>query len=205
MSRTKTRQGQAAARAGAARQAPSPRDPRRLVAHGLSALRRRHLAYAGAALVVVVAVAVAFAVFGGGDDRPPIPDTRARHYTETDACLLTGESGVAAGTRGADAWQGMRDASARTRARVSYTPVTGEQTVGNATPFLNGMLQRSCEVVVASGRAELAAARLVAPAHPKVRFVLAGAGVAKGDGDNITTAGTARAAVARAVEAAASR
>lgn len=205
MSRTKTRQGRAAARARAARQEPSPRDPRRLAARGLRAVRRRHLGYAGAALAVVVAVAVAFAVLGAGDDRPPIPDTRARHYTETDACLLTGESAVTAGTPGADVWQGMRDASAGNRTRVSYTPVTGEQTVGNAAPFLNGMLQRSCEVVVATGKAELAAARLAAPAHPKVWFVLAGAGAAKGDGDNVTTAGTGRAAVARAVEAAATR
>ncbi|WLQ48784.1 hypothetical protein P8A21_15345 [Streptomyces poriferorum] len=89
MSRTKTRQGQAAARAGAARQAPSPRDPRRLVAHGLSALRRRHLAYAGAALGGVVAVAVAFAVFGGGDDRPPIPDTRDSYTPVTGEQTVT--------------------------------------------------------------------------------------------------------------------
>ncbi|MFE7753119.1 hypothetical protein [Streptomyces sp. NPDC057428] len=149
MSSTKTRQGQAAARAKARLGEPSPHDPRRLFVRALRSLRRR-LTYAAIACAVAATVAGVIAMTGGNDHRPPIPDTRARSYTETDACLLTGESGITAGTSGAVVRQGMRDASAETHARVSYTPVTGEQTVGSATPSLNGMLQRSCEVVPAS-------------------------------------------------------
>ncbi|MFI7385961.1 hypothetical protein [Streptomyces sp. NPDC049813] len=198
---TKTRQRQAALRARSNR--PQDKPAGAAVVRALRAVRRRHLAWAAGACALVAAVVTAFALFGGGDDRPPVPDTRARHYTETDACLLTDGSGITAGSRGATVWQGMQDASATTHARVSYTPVTGEQTVGSATPFLNGQLQRSCEVVVASGGAERAAARLAAPAHRTVRFLLVGGAPAEGDGGNITVVGAERAAVARAVRAAA--
>ncbi len=47
------------------------------------------------------------------DDRPPILDTRARHYKDVDACLLTDKKGITAGTA-ADVWQGMQDASLKT-------------------------------------------------------------------------------------------
>ncbi|MFE7753370.1 BMP family ABC transporter substrate-binding protein [Streptomyces sp. NPDC057428] len=203
MSSTKTRQGQAAARAKARRGEPSPHDPRRLFAHALRILRRRDLTYAAIACAVAATVVGVIAVTGSNDRRPPIPDSRARPYTETDVCLLTGESGITAGTGGAVVWQGMRDASAETHARVSYTPVTGEQTVGSATPFLNGMLQRSCEVVLASGEEEVAAARLAAPEHPKVRFVLVGGTAVADDGGNVASVRADRAAVAHAVTAAA--
>ncbi|MDR3081442.1 MAG: BMP family ABC transporter substrate-binding protein, partial [Streptomyces sp.] len=154
---TRTRQAQAAARTkgNAPRPSAAGRAGNTLV-RGLRAVHRRHLGYAAGGCAAVAAVCVGLAVFGDGDDRPPVPDTRARHYTETDACLLTGESGITTGTHGATVWAGMQDASLKTHARVSYTPVTGEQSAAAATPFLNGMLQRSCEVVVATGKAELA-------------------------------------------------
>ncbi|WP_069768579.1 hypothetical protein [Streptomyces sp. LUP30] len=45
----------------------------------------------------------------------------------------------------------MRDASLKTHARVRYAQVTGEQSAGNARPFPNGLLQCSCDVVLAVG------------------------------------------------------
>ncbi|NEA38813.1 hypothetical protein [Streptomyces sp. SID11385] len=146
-------------------------------------LWRRTLALGTAALLLVAAVTVTVAVLLGrdGGGRPPVPPTRARAYSQQDACLLTSASGVTAGTTAAVVWDGMRDASRDTHARVAYTPVTGAQTVENATPFLNGLFQRSCEVVVAWRGAEVAAAREAAGERPRTRFILVG-GVTDGGG-----------------------
>jgi basic membrane lipoprotein Med (substrate-binding protein (PBP1-ABC) superfamily) len=136
------------------------------------------------------------------DDRPSIPDARARAYADVDACLLTGEHGITAGTTAAAVWRGMQDASLKTHARVSYAPVTGEQSTGNARPFLNGLLQRSCDVVLAVGKPEVAAAAQTAPQYRKVRFVLVDDGAGKA-GANVTAVPTGdglRADIAEAVE-----
>lgn len=166
----------------------------------LRSLRGRTIALAAGAVAVVGAVLVTVSLLSGHDDRPPIPDTRARHYTETDACLLTGKDGITAGTTAAEVWQGMQDASRTTHARVSYGQVTGEQSVGNARPFLNGMLQRSCDVVLAVGRPEVTAASETAPHHGKIGFVLVGGGHAGGNVTTVRTGDGLRADVAAAVE-----
>ncbi|MEU5533188.1 hypothetical protein [Streptomyces sp. NPDC020362] len=139
-------------------------------------------AAAAGALAVVGALVVTGALLFRHDDRPPVPDTRARHYTETDACPLTGKDGIK-GSTAADVRQGMQDASRTTHARVSYDQVPGEQSVGNTRPFLNGRLQRSCDVVLADGRPEVTAAR-TAPQYGKVGFLLVGGG---SKGRNVTT------------------
>ncbi|MFI8351525.1 hypothetical protein [Streptomyces sp. NPDC085596] len=166
----------------------------------LRSLSRRTIMLATGTLAVVAAVVVVCAFLFGGDDRPPIPDTRARHYTEIDACLLTGKDGIAAGTPAAAVWQGMQDASLKTHARVNYQQVMGEQSVGNARPFLNSMLQGSCEVVVAVGGPEVSVAAEAAPKYGKTSFVLVGGGRS---GDNVSVVRTGeglRADVAGAVE-----
>ncbi|MET8243129.1 hypothetical protein ABZV31_01055 [Streptomyces sp. NPDC005202] len=165
----------------------------------LRSLRGRTIALAAGAVAVVGALVVTMVLLSGHDDRPPIPDTRARHYTETDACLLTGKDGITAGTTAAEVWQGMQDASRTTHARVSYGQVTGEQSVGNARPFLNGMLQRSCDVVLAVGRPEVAAASETAPHYGKIGFVLVGSGRAGGNVTTVRTGDGLRADVADAV------
>ncbi|MFR9799171.1 hypothetical protein ACL02U_25240 [Streptomyces sp. MS06] len=175
----------------------------RAAANRLRAARGRGVALAAGALLVAGALAgAAFLLFGNDDGRPPLPDTRARAYKDIDACLLTDDKGITAGTTAARVWQGMQDASLKTHARVSYAPVTGKQSVGSARPFLNSLLQRSCDVVLAVGPAEVPAARDAASGHKDVDFVLVGDGgghtaanvtsVAAGDG--------LRAAVAGAVE-----
>ncbi|MFI5676918.1 hypothetical protein [Streptomyces cellulosae] len=172
----------------------------RVVVAWLRSLRGRTIALAAGAVAVVAAVVVTVVLLGQGDDRPPVPDTRARHYTEADACLLTGEKGITAGTA-AEVWQGMQDASAKTHARVSYAQVTGEQSAGNARPFLNGLLQRSCDVVLAVGRPEVTAAAQTAPQYRKVGFVLVGDGKAGASNVTPVRAGDGvRAGVADAVE-----
>ncbi|WP_316743246.1 hypothetical protein [Streptomyces sp. MK7] len=174
----------------------------RAAARRLRSLRGRTIALAAGAAAVVGALVVAGVLLLRHDDRPPIPDTRARHYTETDACLLTGKDGITAGTTAAEVWQGMQDASLTTHARVSYGQVTGEQSTGNARPFLDGMLQRSCDVVLAVGRPEVTAASRTAPHYGKIRFVLVGGGHADGNVTTVPTGDGLRADVAAAVEGA---
>ncbi|WP_234533444.1 hypothetical protein [Streptomyces shenzhenensis] len=167
----------------------------------MRSLRGRTVALAagGVAVAAAVAVTVGFLPSQNGG-RPPIPDTRARHYVDVDACLLTGERGISGGTAAA-VWQGMQEASVKTHARVSYEQVTGEQSTGNARPFLNSLFQRSCDVVLAVGRPEVAVAAQAAPTHRKVGFVLVGGGSAAVSNVTTVSAGDGvRAEVAGAVE-----
>ncbi|MFC4498594.1 MULTISPECIES: hypothetical protein [Streptomyces] len=165
----------------------------------LRALRGRTIAVTAGGLALVAAVIVTVVLLSQGDDRPPVPETRARHYTEVDACLLTGEKGITAGTA-AEVWQGMQDASLKTHARVSYAPVTGEQSTGNARPFLNGLIQRSCDVVLAVGKPEVAAAQESAGHNKKVDFVLVGGTRASVNVSTVAAGDGLRADVAHAVE-----
>ncbi|MEV7388316.1 MULTISPECIES: hypothetical protein [unclassified Streptomyces] len=172
----------------------------RAVVAWLRALRGRTLVLAAVAAAVVAGVVVTVVLLSGGDGRPPVPDTRARYYTEVDACLLTDAKGITGGTA-AEVWQGMQDASLKTHARVSYAQVIGEQSTGNARPFLNSLLQRSCDVVLAVGQPEVTVAAQAAPTHKKVDFVLVGGGGTAASNVTAVSAGDGvRAGVAGAVE-----
>ena len=200
----RVRQVPQAQRAKAARDAAEESRPAagaRAAVGWLRALSGRRIAVAAGAAVVVAAVSVAGFLLSQDDGKRQLPDTRARHYRDIDACLLTGKDGITAGTTAADVWQGMQDASLKTHARVSYVPVTGEQSAANARPYLNGLLQRSCDVVLAAGKPEVTAAAQTAPQHGKVGFVLVGDGATRSR--NVTLAHTGdglRAEVAGAVE-----
>ncbi|WP_330349398.1 hypothetical protein [Streptomyces sp. NBC_00582] len=189
-------------RARPARSAPGGRATvlGRAVLGRLRALSGRAIALTAGALAVTAALLVTAVLFFSHDDRPPVPATRARAYTDVDACLLTGDRGITAGTTAAAVWQGMQDASLKTHARVSYAPVTGEQSTGNARPFLNGLLQRSCEVVLAVGGPEVTAAQETAAHHEKVSFVLVGGTRAGTNVSTVSTGDGLRAGVAHAVE-----
>ncbi|MFJ8585981.1 BMP family ABC transporter substrate-binding protein [Streptomyces sp. NPDC093595] len=137
---------------------------------------RGRAAWAAGSAAVLVLGLVAVALFvGGGQDGPP--DPRARQYKDVDACLLTGEKGVAAGTPAAAVWQAMQKASLDTRSRVNYVPVMGEQTAANARPFFNSLMQRKCAVVFAVGAPQVQATVAGAKEYPDARFV-----VVDGDG-----------------------
>lgn len=168
-------------------------------------LGARGVAMVAGAVTVAGAVAVTgYLLSRGGDTGRRLPDTRARHYKHVDACLLTGKEGITAGTTAAEVWKGMRDASLKTHARVSYVPVTGEQSTANARPYLDGLLKRSCDVVLAAGKPEVTVAAQTAPRYQEVDFVLVGdAGTVPTTGKNIIVARTGdglRTEVARAVE-----
>ncbi|WP_328948882.1 BMP family ABC transporter substrate-binding protein [Streptomyces sp. NBC_00184] len=164
---------------------PQRRIPRvrLLLEHTAALLRGRRGAWAAGGALLVVCALVAVWVFGGDDEPAGPPDARARQYQDVDACLLTGEDGIAAGTPAAAVWQGMEAASGDTRARVTHVPVMGEQTAANALPHLNGLIQRDCEVVLAAGKAQTETVRKAAGDHPRVRFVVVGSSA--GDQDAV--------------------
>ncbi|MGW2656910.1 BMP family ABC transporter substrate-binding protein [Streptomyces sp. NPDC001478] len=156
---------------------PEPRTrtlrARPVLARAAGLLRGRRGAWTGAGVLLVVGVLVAVWAFGGDEETPTPPDSRARQYREFDACLLTGESGITGGDAAA-VWRGMRRASDATRVRVTHVPVMGEQSAANALPHLDGLIQRDCEMVLATGAAQTEAVRDRAKDRPRTRFVVIG-------------------------------
>ncbi|MFE0778378.1 BMP family ABC transporter substrate-binding protein [Streptomyces sp. NPDC058861] len=142
----------------------------------VAAVLRGRAGWALASVLVVALGLLGLWLFTGGEESGGPPDARARQYRDFDACLLTGEQGVVAGGPAAPVWEGMQAASEDQgrHIRVTFVPVMGEQTEANARPFLNGLVQRSCEIVVASGAPQTAVAEEAAAKNPKVRFVTVG-------------------------------
>jgi basic membrane lipoprotein Med (substrate-binding protein (PBP1-ABC) superfamily) len=129
-------------------------------------------------VVLAVTVALVVVLWPRGRNLPP---PRARVYTAVSACLLTDSAGVTS-TRAAPVWAGMQSASIRTRAKVSYLAVYGGDSRANAVPFVNALVRRKCDLVVAVGASEVAAVLQRAAAYPGVRFAVVGAG----SGQNVT-------------------
>ena len=137
------------------------------------------------------------------DSGQALPPPRARVYTSFDACLLTDSAGIS-GSTAAPVWAGMQAASAKTSRKVSYLAVAGPDTEANAVAFVNTLVQRKCDLVLAVGGSEVAAVEARAKAFPAARFVVVGSPVA-GTTANLTvvpTGGAAQvqSAVAQAVE-----
>lgn len=105
------------------------------------------------------------------------PAPRARQYSAFTVCLLTDARGIA-GDAASPVWAGMQDASLATHAKVSFLAVPGPDTVANARPYLVGLVQKKCQVIVAVGPAEVGAVRLVAVGYPQVRFAVVDQGAA---------------------------
>jgi hypothetical protein len=130
---------------------------------------RRIVAVGGAAaLGVLVAGLLAWQSPIGG------AAPRAREYPVSfTACLLTDSHGLAA-TQTALLWRGMQDASLATQAKVEYLPVMSGSTAAAAAPYLSSLVERRCNVVVATGPAQVAAVNAQARRFPSVQFVVPG-------------------------------
>ncbi|WP_329134976.1 hypothetical protein OG552_20440 [Streptomyces sp. NBC_01476] len=164
----------------------------------------------GAGVVALAAVVTVVLLAGSGSGRPrELPPARARVYTEQQACLLTGERGLA-DPAAAPVWAGMQDASARTHAKVTYLAMAGEQSTGAAGPYLATLVERKCTVVLTVGAAPDGAAASAAAKYPGARFLVVGTAAGDGDGDgggggggaNVTAVAGTRTAVGTAVETA---
>jgi hypothetical protein len=135
-----------------------------------------------AGLAVLLAV-VAWLAWPGPDPGDP---PRAREYKDYDLCLLTDERGIQ-GDEASKAWQGLQTVSLETKSRVSFLPVTGEQTEAVASQFVATQVQQSCDIIVAVGEPQVNAVGSSAAKYPAVRFVVVGASSAKG-GANLASA-----------------
>ncbi|MCC3770468.1 BMP family ABC transporter substrate-binding protein [Streptomyces sp. UNOC14_S4] len=160
-------------------------------------MRRRSWVAAGAGAVVLTGGLIAAIVLSGGGDGGQEP--RARQYTDHSACLLTDGRGVT-GDEAAPVWAGMEDASLATHAKVTSLPVFGPDTVANAVPYVNTLVQRRCDIVLAVGRTPGAATEEVAARTPAARFVVVGDGRKSGNVTVIQQSRDTRSAVARAVK-----
>jgi hypothetical protein len=124
------------------------------------------------AAIVAAAAVAAVAVFITARTLWPRPATvavpQARQYLNVSACLLTGSSGVAPGSPGAQAWQAMQSASAGSHVMISYLPGTAPADV---LSLLNTLVERQCGVIVVTGGSRVQVAD-VAKANPGRRFVL---------------------------------
>lgn len=145
--------------------------------------RRRIVTYT--ITMACAAVAGVLLVSHTSGSAPP----RARQYLSFSACLLTGSRGLA-GPQAAQAWAGMQDASLATRAKVEYLSAMGPQTTAAALPFLASLVQRDCNVIIAVGRAPLAAVSQAAPRYPAVRFAAVGGQASSGNVTVVSTAGS---------------
>ncbi|WP_371792334.1 BMP family ABC transporter substrate-binding protein [Streptomyces sp. NBC_01471] len=169
------------------------------VKEALFGTRQRVLLSSGA--VVVAATAAMVALMAGGGGAHEIPPSRARAYSQQQACLLTPANGLA-DSAVTQVWEGMQDASALTKAKVSYLAVTGPQNAANAAPYLASLVSRQCTVVVTVGAAPDGAATRDAKRFPKTRFLLTGTHSQGSGSANLTNAENTRAAIASAVTAA---
>jgi basic membrane lipoprotein Med (substrate-binding protein (PBP1-ABC) superfamily) len=131
---------------------------------------RRYRWMAAGAGVLVLALVLTAAFWPRGRDLPP---TRARVYTDASACLLTDSTGITTSPASA-VWAGMQSASVRTRTKVSYLAVSGGDSVDNAVPYVNTLVQRKCDLIIAVGADEVAAVERRAATYPATRFAVPG-------------------------------
>jgi hypothetical protein len=146
-----------------------------------------------AALAVLLAVVAWLSWPGPAPGEPP----RAREYRDYDLCLLTDEKGIQ-GDAAAKVWQGLQAVSLETKSRVSFLPVTGEQTEAVAAQFVATQVQQSCDIIVAVGVPQVNAVGSNAAKYPKVRFVVVGAQALAG-GPNLAKAEADATSVAQRV------
>ncbi|MCW2929606.1 MAG: hypothetical protein JWM19_568 [Actinomycetia bacterium] len=120
---------------------------------------------------VTIAVVAAVAVFITAWVLWPRPATvaapQAGQYLDVSACLLTGSSGVAPGTSGAQAWNAMQSASLVSHVMVSYLSDTGP---ADAPALLSTLVERQCGVIVVTGASQ-AQVTGAARANPGRRFI----------------------------------
>jgi hypothetical protein len=151
--------------------------------------------------VAIAAGAVALVAVGSWPQpRRTVPPARARVYSATHVCLLTGPTGLADPAT-APVWAGIEDASEKTRAQASYLSVAGPDTAANAAPYLATLAGGRCDPVVVVGAAPVGAVGLDAVKFPRVHFLVVGGESARGNVSDVPSgdAAATRAAVAAAV------
>jgi basic membrane lipoprotein Med (substrate-binding protein (PBP1-ABC) superfamily) len=160
---------------------------------------RRWQAAGAAGLLAIGLVAVAVTLLARGSS-PQVP-THASQYTASTACLLTGSRGISAAPA-STVWAGMEDASLATHAKSTYLTVNGPDTVANAVPYANSLIEGGCDVVLAVGTSQTGALTQIATRNPKTNFVIVSdsTGFATANLKTIGLAADTRGQVKRTVE-----
>jgi len=93
----------------------------------------------------------------------------------------------------------MQQASAQTSARVSFLEAIGSSDADNISTYLNTLLQRRCNVVLAAGAPQVAAVVAAASSAPATHFIVVGVPSSGGNvaslvagGDEAVTGAVAR-------------
>lgn len=161
-----------------------------------SGTRMRVLIPAG---VVAIIAGVTWMLWPSNEVKAPAP--RARQYSDFSACLLTDEAGVGS-QQARPVWAGMQRASAQTSAKVSFLEAIGPADADNISSYLNTLLQRRCDVVLAAGAPQVAAVVAEASSAPGTHFIVVGAPSPGANVASLTVGGddAVKVAVARLID-----
>lgn len=139
--------------------------------------RVHKIALASAAVLLVTVVVAVLTQIGRSpaSAETHTPEIRARTYSSIADCLLTGPDGIQS-TTAAAVWAGMQAASTSSRAQVSYLSMLGADTLANAQAYINTLVLRGCNVILAVGTAPVRAANEQAAVWPHQRLIAITAG-----------------------------
>lgn len=130
-------------------------------------LPRRRVFWIGGGIAGLVVAVAAWLVWPEPPERTP----RALEYQDFDVCMLVGSGGIT-GDSAAAAWAGLQGVAAEAEVRLSYLTVSGPQTEEQAKLFVPTLVQQGCDVVVAVGANQVAAARALTSTYPNVKFLV---------------------------------
>lgn len=131
--------------------------------------RRKQLYVAAALTVVLLGIGATWLYWPS----TPVESPRERQYRTTTACLLTDDKGLVGGDAKA-AWAGMQEASIATLVKAQYLSISGPQTAANGLSYFNSLAVQKCTVIVAVGKAPVAAMLEGQAQFPGVRYVAVG-------------------------------
>jgi hypothetical protein len=167
----------------------------------MRAWKRREWTWAAAtAAVVLVGIGAAWLLWPSTPGGQP----RERRYRTTTACLLTDGKGLAGEQAGA-AWAGMQEASTATLIKVQHLSIAGPQTAANGLSYFNALGAQKCTLVVAVGKAAVAAMVEGRAQFPDMRCVAVGDAAGAGSVTTVdaSSPATIRSGVSAVVTAAA--
>lgn len=162
-----------------------------------SGIRRAYKDPVGRALSVLVLVCLVILLLVVWPSSSKSPQPRARIYSSYSACLLTDAAGIVPAQAKA-VWSGMEAASSATSMKVSFLASVGPGDAADVQSYLNTLLQRHCDVIVAVGAQQTAAVAALAGANLAAHFVVVGASSSGANVASVTgTADEVAAAVRR--------
>ncbi|WP_344667240.1 BMP family ABC transporter substrate-binding protein [Catenulispora yoronensis] len=162
-------------------------------------VRDRRFGVAVLSVVVLAALAVLVATLtsGRGGSRPAAESPRARQFAAFTQCLLTDPAGLDS-PAAAPLWAAMQEASSKTAAKSQYLALPAGVQPDEAKTYVNSLVVRGCDVILAADGTPGTVAGEAAADHPTRHFLLAG-GAAPSGNTAVVRAGAGSAVVAKAL------